>query len=56
MTKEPVSFVRGEVYRSSDKKTSKFKFIAQLDVNAVTIPEIDMVVALSSDVLIYATM
>lgn len=43
MTKEPVSFVRGEVYRSSDKKTSKFKFIAQLDVNAVTIPEIDMV-------------
>jgi hypothetical protein len=36
-------YVRGEVFRSEDKKTSKFKFIAQLNVNAVFLKELDMV-------------
>jgi hypothetical protein len=35
MTAKPVKYVRGEVYRSSDKKTSKFKFVAELNHNAV---------------------
>lgn len=43
MTKDPVEFVRGEVFRSEDKKTSKFKFIAQLGHNAVRAEGLDLV-------------
>jgi hypothetical protein len=43
MNGKPVEYVRGEVYRSEDKKTSKFKFIAQLDHNAVCLKGLDMV-------------
>lgn len=43
MNKAPCDFVRGEVYRSSDKKTSKFKFIAELNYNAVFLKGLDMV-------------
>lgn len=43
MLEKPVEFVRGEVFRNSDKKTSKFKFVAQLDHNAVSIKGLDMV-------------
>jgi hypothetical protein len=43
MEEKPVEYVRGEVYRNSDKKTSKFKFIAQLDHNAVALDGLDMV-------------
>jgi hypothetical protein len=43
MNGTPCEFVRGEVYRSQDKKTSKFKFIAQLNHNAVFVKGLDMV-------------
>jgi hypothetical protein len=43
MNTKPVEYVRGEVFRSEDKKTSKFKFIAQLDHNAVYLKGLDMV-------------
>jgi hypothetical protein len=43
MTKKRVDYVQGVVFRSENKKTSKFKFTAQLDFNTVCIDEIDMV-------------
>lgn len=43
MNVEPVQYVRGEVFRSEDKKTSKFKFVAELGFNAVSIEGLDMV-------------
>jgi hypothetical protein len=43
MKEEPCAFVNGEVFRGKDKKTSKFKFIAEMDQNTVFLKGLDMV-------------
>jgi hypothetical protein len=43
MSKSPLPYVKGEVFRNSDLKTSKFKFTAELNVNTIQFDGLDMV-------------
>lgn len=43
MSKRPVEWVSGEVFRSENKRTSKFRFVAELGKNTVQFDGIDLV-------------